>query len=280
MKTESIFTRFILPTACALVMIALATPAALTQSEKGGDQSPKPKQSPTAQGVTIKQSVVAGGGGTSSAGNYRLEGTAGQPVVIGAPGTDISSNPPYSLRSGFWPGAVPCPFVLTETARLFNSGGGNTALKVIATGDCAWTAVASDPWVVLTSANTGTGSSEIAYEVRDNLTGAARQATITVGEYSLTIVQDGNIGAACGYAVSPAFGTFPITGGSSSINVTAAAGCAWDAETDDQWITITSGRLGIGNGAVTFAVAPGTAGAPRNGSIRVAGKTFAVKQQK
>jgi hypothetical protein len=230
-------------------------------------------------GPSLKQSVVAGGGGTSSAGNYRLEGTAGQPVLIGQPGTDISSNPPYALRSGFWPGAVPCPFVLTETARLYNSGGGASALKVVATGDCTWTAVVSDPWIVLTSASTGSGSDVIAYEVRENFTGAARQATITIGDYTNTIVQDGNIGLACGYAIAPAFGTFPIAGGASSINVTAAAGCAWEAETDDQWITITSGRLGIGNGAVTFAVAPGTAGVLRNGTIRVAGKTYAVKQK-
>ena len=261
-------------------MTALAAPAALTQSEKAVGQAPKPKASPAAQGVTIKQSVVAGGGGNSSAGNYRLEGTAGQPVILGQPGTDISSNPPYSLRSGFWPGAVPCPFVLTETARLYNSGGGHSALKVVATGDCGWTALVSDPWVVLTSSNTGSGSGVIAYEVRENFTGAARQATITVGDYTNTIVQDGNIGAACGYAISPAFGTFPIAGASSSINVTAAAGCAWEADTDDPWITITSGKLGIGNGAVTFVVAPGTAGVPRNGTISVAGKNYAVKQQK
>ena len=36
---------------------------------------------------------------------------------------------------------------------------------------------------------------------------------------------------------------------------------------------------GIGNGVVTFAVAPGTAGVPRNGTIRVAGKEYAVKQK-
>ncbi len=260
-------------------MIALATPSALTQSEKGGDQAPKPKESPAVQGPTLKQSVVAGGGGTSSAGNYRLEGTAGQPVVLGQPGTDISSNPPFVLRSGFWPGAVPCPFVLTETARLYNSGGGHSALKVVATGDCNWTPIVSDPWVVLTSASTGSGTDVIAYEVRDNFTAVARQATITVGEYAITILQEGR-GTACSYAISPAFGNFPITGGSSSINVTAAAGCAWEAVSDSDWIILTSGKLGIANGVVTFVVAPGTAGVPRNGTIRVAGKNYAVKQQK
>ena len=259
-------------------MIALATPSALTQSEKDGDKTPKPKESPTVQGVTLKQSVVAGGGGTSSAGNYRLEGTAGQPVVIGAPGTDTSANPPYALRSGFWPGAVPCPFVLTETTRLYNSGGGHSALKVVATGDCNWTVSVSDPWVVLTTPATGSGSDVIAYEVRDNRAAAARQTTITVGDYTDTIVQEGNTPpTACGYAISPAFGNFPLAGASSSINVTAAAGCAWEAESDSEWITITSGKLGIGNGVVTFVVAPGSA--VRNGTIRVARKDYAVKQK-
>ena len=279
MKIQLILTRMILPALCAFIMVALSTSAALTQSEKGGDQNPKPKEATTMSGPALKQSVVAGGGGTSSAGNYRLEGTAGQPVTRPLPPDEVSANPPYSLRSGFWPGAIPCPFVLTETTRLYNSGGGHSALKVVATGDCSWAASGSAPWIVLTSAPSGTGSDVIAYEVRENFTGAARQATITLGDYTNTIVQDGNIGAACGYAISPATGTFAIAGGASSISVTAAAGCAWDAESDSDWVTITSGKLGIGNGTVTFAVAPATPGVPRNGTIRVAGKTYAVKQK-
>lgn len=273
MKIQSILTRMILPALSAFIMVALSSTAALTQSEKGGDQNPKPKDAPTMSGPALKQSVIAGGGGASSGGNYRLEATVGQPA------TDFSSNSPFALRSGFWPGAVPCPFVLTETARLYNSGGGHSALKVVATGDCSWTAAASAPWIVLTSAPSGTGSDVIAYEVRENFTGAARQATITIGEYTNTIVQDGNIGAACGYAIAPAFASFATAGGASSIAVTAAAGCAWEAESDSDWVTITSGKLGIGNGTVTFAVAPTTPGVPRNATIRVAGKTYNVKQK-
>lgn len=273
MKIQSILTRMILPALSAFIMVALSTTAALTQSEKGGDQNPKPKDAPTMSGPALKQSVIAGGGGASSGGNYRLEATVGQPA------TDFSSNSPFALRSGFWPGAIPCPFVLTETARLYNSGGGHSALKVVATGDCSWTAAASAPWIVLTSAPSGTGSDVIAYEVRENFTGAARQATITIGEYTNTIVQDGNIGAACGYAIAPAFASFATAGGASSIAVTAAAGCAWEAESDSDWVTITSGKLGIGNGTVTFAVAPTTPGVPRNATIRVAGKTYNVKQK-
>ena len=273
MKIQSILTRTILPALTAFIMVALSTTVGLTQSEKGGDQNPKPKDAPTMSGPALKQSVIAGGGGASSAGSYRLEGSIGQPA------TEFSSNSPFALRSGFWPGAIPCPFVLTETARLYNSGGGHSALKVVATGDCSWTAAVSAPWIVLTSAPSGTGSDVIAYEVRENFTGAARQATITIGEYTNTIVQDGNIGAACGYAIAPASGNFVTAGGASSIAVTAAAGCAWEAESDSDWVTITSGRLGIGNGTVTFAVAPTAPGVPRNATIRVAGKTYNVKQK-
>lgn len=273
MRIKSIFTRVSLLTACALVMTALATPAALVQSEKGGDQGQKENESLTVAGPALKQGVIAGGGGTSSAGSYRLEGSIGQPA------TDFSSNSPFALRSGFWPGAIPCPFVLTETARLYNSGGGHSALKVVATGDCSWTATVSAPWIVLTSAPSGTGSDVIAYEVRENFNGTARQGSITVGDYTNTIVQDGNIGAACGYAIAPVTGTFAAGGGASSIAVTAAAGCAWEAESDAEWVTITSGRLGIGNGTVTFAVEPATPGVPRNATIRVADKSYNVKQK-
>jgi hypothetical protein len=56
--------------------------------------------------------------------------------------------------------------------------------------------------------------------------------------------------------------------------------CAWQASSSDSWITITSGCCGIGNGTVTYTVAPNTTGGVRKGLITVGGRTFAVKQKR
>ncbi len=45
----------------------------------------------------IEKSVVAGGGATSSSGNYKIEGTIGQ----NASGTQ-QQNSPFKVQSGFW----------------------------------------------------------------------------------------------------------------------------------------------------------------------------------
>src|SRR5215813_11946591 len=60
----------------------------------------------TAQ-VDIPQSVMAGGGGTSSQDNFKIEGTIGQPAA----GTQMS-NGQYAQTGGFWPDqatATPTP---------------------------------------------------------------------------------------------------------------------------------------------------------------------------
>ncbi len=46
---------------------------------------------------TIEKSVIANGGGTSTAGAYSLEGTIGQ-AIAGGP----AMGSPFSLQSGFW----------------------------------------------------------------------------------------------------------------------------------------------------------------------------------
>lgn len=66
-------------------------------------------------------------------------------------------------------------------------------------------------------------------------------------------------------------------GGTGTIPVSAAAGCAWTAASNTAWISITSGAAGSGNGTVGYTVAANTA-AQRTGTITVAGQTFTVTE--
>jgi hypothetical protein len=80
---------------------------------------------------------------------------------------------------------------------------------------------------------------------------------------------------AAGAITASAFGA---TGGTGSVPVTAATGCAWTATSSATFMAISSGATGNGNGTVSFTVAP-NAGAARSATLSVAGTTnFTITQ--
>jgi hypothetical protein len=69
-----------------------------------------------------------------------------------------------------------------------------------------------------------------------------------------------------------------VSGGTGSVAVTAsAATCAWTAASAVDWIVITAAGPGQGNGSVDFTVSANP-GAPRSGTLTVAGQVFTVTQ--
>jgi FG-GAP-like repeat/Viral BACON domain len=66
-------------------------------------------------------------------------------------------------------------------------------------------------------------------------------------------------------------------GGAFSFTVTAPANCDYTAISDSNWIQITGGANGSGNGTVTFSVSSNSS-LPRGGAITVGGQTFSVSQ--
>lgn len=81
----------------------------------------------------------------------------------------------------------------------------------------------------------------------------------------------------CVSALTLSSATAPSTGGTGTIPVTAAPGCAWTAVSNAAWITIASGAAGSGNGTVVYATAADTGG-QRSGTITVGGQTFTLTQ--
>src|SRR5215475_716357 len=56
----------------------------------------------------LNPTVVAGGGGTSTNGTTRLDGTIGQSAL------GLSSGGSFSLNAGFWQAASPCATSITQ----------------------------------------------------------------------------------------------------------------------------------------------------------------------
>ena len=251
-------TRAIVVLLCALLITVRPLP--VTSAQSGG-------------GYVIFPSTMPGGGGASTNAGTRVEGSIGQ-IVLGN-----STAPGFEIKSGFWVNAVPCPFAVSPVSQFFSVSGGTGSVNVSAAENCSWTVTASAEWISITSTDNGTGNDVVTFEARENFTGGARAAMVMVGELAQLQVQDGGLGDDCNYSISPAFQSFPSTGGAGSFQIQTEERCAWLAVATAGWITITSSPVGIGNGTVSFAVAPNSGSLGRDGSIVIAGKTFSVKQK-
>jgi len=80
----------------------------------------------------------------------------------------------------------------------------------------------------------------------------------------------------CSYTMSDA-AQFTARGGTGTVTVMTAAGCAWSALSQSPFITITSGASGSGPGSVVFAVGVNHGGT-RTGAVMIAARTIAVSQ--
>jgi hypothetical protein len=116
---------------------------------------------------------------------------------------------------------------------------------------------------------------EAGYVGGDSFTFAAwdGQTDSNLGTVQITVGSGG-----CSYVIAPTTATVSAFAGSGSVTVTAAAGCLWAASSGADWITVTSGGSGSGNGVVKYSVAPNTNAVARMGTMTIAGHTFTVTQ--
>ena len=82
----------------------------------------------------------------------------------------------------------------------------------------------------------------------------------------------------CEFAIAPASATIGPATETGNVTVTASeAGCAWTAQSNASWITL-SNFGGTGNGAVGY-LATANRGARRTGTATIAGRTFTLTQE-
>ena len=103
-----------------------------------------------------------------------------------------------------------------------------------------------------------------------------RSGTLTIAGLTYTVNQ---AALSCSYTVSPTSQAMPVGGGPGLTDVTAPAGCAWTAVSNNTgWLTVTSGANGNGNGTVGFSTTANPNSTTRSGTITIAGRTFTVNQ--
>jgi hypothetical protein len=170
---------------------------------------------------------------------------------------------------------INCSFNTVPGTTSFGSNGGSSSASVTTTSGCGWSASSPVSWIT-TSGTNFTGSGSAGYTVAANASTAARTATISVANSSLTITQAG-AGPSCTFNLSASTGLFDWRGGTQTVALTTGSSCQWTATDNASWLTVTP-TSGTGSATISFTAAKNW-GSPRTAAINVNGQVLTVTQQ-
>jgi hypothetical protein len=172
---------------------------------------------------------------------------------------------------------VICNITISPTASSPTHAGGTGTVAVNANASsCPWTAGSNAPsWITITAGSSGTGTGSVSYSVAANGLTSSRTGTMTIAGQTMTVTQSG---APCNYTISPTTSSLGPQSSTNTVAVSAPAGCAWTAAESANWITITSGASGSGNGTLTYSVVTNPGITSRNAVMTIAGHNFDVTQ--
>jgi hypothetical protein len=182
------------------------------------------------------------------------------------------------------PPSPACTYTIAPASVSLSAAGGGGSVSVSAGGGCTWTADSAASWITVTSGSTGSGNGSVGYLVLPN-TGGERTGSIAIAGRSFVVTQAALVAStpppspACVYAISPTSREVGPSGGTGTVSVSTASGCAWSATSNNGWIAVTSGGSGAGNGSVGYSVRDFN-GNERQGSLTIAGESFTIVQQR
>ena len=166
-----------------------------------------------------------------------------------------------------------CTATVSPDTIAATAAGGPQNVQVATPGDCSWNSTSNAPWISISGAASGAGNGTVQLAIAAN-SGPARSGTATIAAKIVTVSQEGG----CAFSISPSSVNMPQPGGTGTVTVTTADGCAWTATSSATWIGVTSGASGTGAGPVQFSVEANATGAARSGTITIGGQVFTVNQ--
>ncbi len=172
-----------------------------------------------------------------------------------------------------------CSLAISPSFASFTSDGGPGTVALTASdASCSWAGASSAPWISILSGSAGTGTGTINYRVAENGSLDARTGALTIGNLTHTVMQAGRAPTPCSYTVSPDSSAFDHAGGERRIDVTTASGCFWTTSVSVNWITVTNGFEGMGDGTVSFRVDRNRELSDRTATITVVDQMHRVSQ--
>ena len=176
-----------------------------------------------------------------------------------------------------------CTVDISPGAATYSPAPATGSFAVTAPDHCQWTATSSVSWLVVSGGSPGQGNGTVVYAVDRNREGSSRTGTVAVGARTFTVTQLGET-ATCEYSVSPVqFDPCMSVPYNLTATVTTQQGCAWTANPDASWITLTEGHSGTGSGIISFRISDNWE-LPRQGNVMVrwptptAGQNLRVSQ--
>jgi hypothetical protein len=208
--------------------------------------------------------INSGGSGT---GNGTVQYSA--PATAGGQrsGTMTIAGQTFTVNQGSG-----CAFAISPGSASVPSTGGTGSIAVTTDASCSWTVNGATPWLTITSGASGSGNGKVDYKV-DATTGAARSATLTIADQTFTL----NQASGCSVTIVPDSMSIAAGGGTGTVGVTAGPGCTWTAASSAQWLSVTAGAAGSGDGTVHYSAEANTTAA-RSATLTIAGQTFTVNQ--
>jgi Putative binding domain, N-terminal len=301
-----------LPASIAIAML-LCAPAGCGRSSSTSVVGPTPSKCTVSVTNTTPEVPATGGGGALTVNAQRecvwsaradapwiaLSGTSGQGAAT--VNYTVGPNPNGTPRRGhvvvseqnleIVQAAAPCRYDVTPSTVEADAAGGEVRVALTAPGGCTWRARSDTSWVSRMVPDQGTGSATVRLTVAPN-TGDLRRGSVTIAGITVQVRQaaagapssptpgpapDPPPTPTCSYTVSPTRLNAPSAGEQATVNVTAQEGCAWTASSDVGWIVVDGGG-GSGAGSARLTIRANT-GAPRTGTVSVAGKTVTVEQE-
>lgn len=137
---------------------------------------------------------------------------------------------------------------------------------VDAMADQAWTVKQNDSWLSIVDAGTGRGGSQVMLCAAENPSCEKRTGTVSIGMGKVTVAQDGT--SDLSFKILPEVATASPLGAFGNVAVYATPDAIWTADSLADWIHISSGEVGAGNGNVKYVANANLDLMPRTGQIR------------
>ena len=204
------------------------------------------------------------------------------------------------------PSATRCIVSASVSSGMVAYTGGTSTVTVTASRDCGWTAGADATWITV-SPQSGNGNAAVRVTVAANLQPSSRTGRVAVNDSRIEFVQQPAppppeppptaatppptptipspppaappVQPPCTFELSRSSDTFEARGGEGEVRVRARQGCQWRASSNAEWISITSGSSGSGEGDVRYKVSDHTSTQERSGTISIAGQGFSIRQR-
>ena len=199
---------------------------------------------------------------------------AGWPLPGGTYESRVAAVGPYGTgRSTVSNQFYFCGYTVTPAAVNVTASAGTQTVTVTTQAGCAWTATSNQGWVTVAPAS-GTANGSVTLTIAANTTTSSRSATVTIGGKTVTITQ---AGAPCTYTLAPTSFNVTASAGTQTVTVTAQAGCAWTASSNQGWVTVAPAS-GTANGSVTLTIAANTTTSSRAATVTIGGQTVTITQ--